>query len=384
MKRLWIVSIIVVLISLFATACGKELDASYPESYGNGTDVLYTYGFELYSDRYARGLEDGKPEVVDSFRAAGAEEEFLRELMSGSSKIDLYIVASSDQNSYKYWENHAFTDLSVSETLVNCVAQMHGVLKDSAYQGNELAGIPVRVMGAVMAYNQASEGYPLVKENIADWDDLLSFAEDDSSQYTVLANKAGLYHRLFAQYVYGYGDPLENDVDFDTETFRKVLVLMKQIHDSPHFQEPGSGAMAFQNDHSFRATDVIGINWTDLAGIADPQRLPDIEADHALSPQIGVIYAVVNPNSEHKEDAIHYLEMLVTGNAFTEVGELFPLSGNDSLNLYMEEAMVCYELGLYGMVSDDINGWLEGRVGMEETVEAIQEKVTCQFPHSLL
>jgi len=393
LKRSWTISVIIVLTVLFFPACGKEPQAGTesavsqeyentatnicalqdildPEINSDQPDALHTCGFAHYSNLYERGLGDLGMDVVDSKMTAG-EEEFLRELMSGSSEADIFVVWDS-----QYWENHVFTDLSVSETLVDRVEQMHGVLKDSAYQGDELAGIPVRVMGTVMACNQASEGYPLVNNRIADWDDLLSFLDEFSSQYTIIANKAGLYQLLFAQYVYGYGDPLAGNVDFDTEAFRKVLDIMKQIHDSPHFQEPGTGAMmSYGGDYDFRTTDVIGINHLVVTDqIGDPRGLPAIESGNTPAPQIKVAYAVVNPNSERKEAAIHYLEMLATGRAYSETAELFPLPGNDNLNAYMEEAMVCYDLDLYRTVSADIDSWLKNQEGLDETVAAIQEK----------
>lgn len=373
MKRLWMISAAIALAALFTTACGEQQNVTeglYPGINSDRQETLYTCGFEIYSGLYTKGMEGLEIEVIDSQMVEG-EGDFLQKVMSGSSEADIYAVWDRG-----YWENHAFTDLSVSKTLVDCVEQMHGVLRDSAYQGDELAGIPVRVTGAVMACNQASEGYPLVNDRTADWDDLLCFADESSSQYTFMANKAGLYQRLFAQYLYGYGDPVAGNVDFDTEAFRKVLDIMKQIYASPHFQEPGTGAgISYGNDYDFRATDVIGINQVIVTDwIGDPRGLPAIEPDNVLNPQIMVIYAMVNPNSQRREAAIHYLEMLATGSAYSETAELFPLPGNDNLNAYMEEAMVCYDLDLYKTVSADIDSWLKGRTGLEETVAAIQKK----------
>lgn len=354
----------------------KNILVLNPEISNDRQDVIYVYGFQLYSDLYARGLEDFEMAVVNCQMPEGGEEELLQELMSGSSDADIYIVWDS-----KYWEHHMYTDLSGSEKLVECVEHMHSVLKDSAYQGNELPGIPVRVMGTVMAYNQLSEGYPLVNELIIDWDDLLAFLDEFSSQYSIMANKAALYQLLFEEYVYGYGDICSGNVDFDTEEFYSVLNIIKQIYDSPHFQEPGSGAMmSYGDDLDFRATDVIGINRLVVTDrISDPRGLPAIVSDDTLSPQIEVAYAVVNPNSEHKDAAIHYLEMLATGSAFSETAELFPFEENENLNAYMEAAVVCYESDLYKIVAKDIDSWLKNQTSLEETVEAIQEKSNLFF-----
>lgn len=354
----------------------KNIFVLYPEINNDQPDVIYTYGFQLYSDLYTSGLEDFEMAVVNCQMPEGGEEEFLQELMSGSSEADIYIVWDS-----KYWAYHMYTDLSVSGTLVECVEHMHSVLKASAYQGDELAGIPVRVMGTVMAYNQLSDGYPLVNELIINWDDLLAFLNEFSSQYSIMANKAALYQLLFEEYVYGYGDIHSGTVNFDTEEFYSVLNIMKQIYDSPHFQEPGSGTMmSYGDDLDFRAADAIGINRLVVTNrISDPRGLPAIESDNPLSPQIEVAYAVVNPNSERKEAAIHYLEMLATGNAFSETAELFPSEENENLNAYMEAAMVCDELDLYRIVATDIDSWLKNQTSLEETVEAIQEKSNLFF-----
>ena len=151
-----------------------------------------------------------------------------------------------------------------------------------------------------------------------------------------------MYGFLFDQYFYGYYGPEGEGADFDTDAFRKALDLMKQIHDSPYLQEPGMGSMSYVRDNSFRPTDILGINnGLEPTGSALLHRLPDIEGTRSLNSQIGAAYAVVNPNSERKEEAIRYLEALVAGEEFLSVPSVFPLPEYEEWNRHMEDAVVC-------------------------------------------
>ncbi len=345
-----------------------------PNTYASESDAIHTYEFKDYSDSYIRNYTTDTGIAVVDIPGSSVDERFLKQLLSGDSRYDIFEVHSSGIHSNEFWENHAYTDLSVSETLVNAVEQMHKTLRDSAYQGEELAGIPLRASGVVMALNPQSEVYSLAKENIKDWDSFFLFLDEMPSGYTILGNKAGMYHFIFDQYLYGYCTPAEGNVTFDTEAFRKTLNIMKQIHDSSYFQEPG-GQITYMADRSFRPTDVLGINnGGNSSKSASPHKLPDIEAAQSLPSQITVGYAVVNPNSEHKEEAIRYLEALVTSMQFSASPDVFPLPGYENWNLYMDDAYVSYELEIYNNVSSIINSWLIGQISKDEAIASIQEK----------
>ena len=347
------------------------------KTYTEETASVRTYDFEKY-DHYARDYTANTGvEVVDVL--GSVDEKFLKQLLAGDDKADIFVLCSSDIHSLEFLANHAYTDLSVSETLVNTVDQMHRSLRDSAYRGEELAGIPLEASGAVMAFHTESEAYPLAAEKITDWDSLLLLLEELPPESTILANQAGMYQRLFEQYLYEYCEPYEEKVDFDTEAFRKVLDLMTRIHDCPDFQkpgtEPGNAVIGYYSDRDFRQTDVLGINsGLRLGGIASPHKLPDIEETQSLAPQISVSYAVINPNSENKEAAIRYLEALVTGEKFASLPEIFPLSDRDELNLYMDKAHVPFDQGVLSNVVSILYSYADGKLTQDEAIAAIQEK----------
>lgn len=355
----------------------KYICALNPKTYTEETATVRTYEFEKYSHYVRNYTADTGVEVVDVLGAV--DERFLKQLLAGDSKVDIYVLSSSDIHSLEFLVNHAYTDLSVSETLVNTVDRMHRSLRDSVWQGEELAGIPLEASGIVMAFNTESEAYSLAEERITDWDSLLLFLEELPPESTILANKAGMYQRLFEQYLYGYCEPYEGKVDFDTEIFRKTLDLMTRIHDCPDFQDPGTDPgdfrMSYSSDRDFRQTDVLGINsFLRLGNIASPHKLPDIEATRSLAPQISVSYAVINPNSENKEAAIRYLETLVTGEEFSSLPEMFPTSENENLNLYMDEAFVQFDQGVLNNVVSILYSYMDGKISKEELIAAIQEK----------
>lgn len=356
---------------------GKYVCALNPKTYTEETASVRTYNFETYSYYAEDYTENTGVKVVDVL--GSVDEKFLRQLLAGDNKADIFVLYSSDIHSLEFLTNHAYTDLSVSETLVNTVDQMHRSLRDSAYQGNELTGIPLRVSGAVMALNTESEAYSLAADRITDWDSLLLLLEELPPGSTILANQAGMYQRLFEQYLYEYCKPYEGKADFDTEAFRKVLNLITRIHDCSDFQKPGTGPgsaiIGYYSDRDFRQTDVLGINsGLDPGSIVSPHKLPDLEETRSLAPQISVAYAVVNPNSENKEGAIRYLEALVTGEKFSSLPEIFPLSDNEDLNLYMDEAHVPFEQGVLNNVVSILYSYADGKLTQEETIAAIQEK----------
>lgn len=355
----------------------KYLCSLNPKTYQEETASVRTYDFEKYS-RYVRNYTaDTGVEVVDV--PGSVDEKFLKQLLAGDSKVDIFILSCSDIHSMEFLTNHAYTDLSVSETLAETVNRMHRSLRDSAYQGDELAGIPLEVSGTVMAFNTESEAYSLAEERITDWESLLLFLEELPPESTILANKAGMYQQLFEQYLYGYCEPYKGKVDFDTDTFRKMLDIITRIHDCSDFQDPGTGPgdlrIGYYSDRDFRQTDVLGINsFLRLDSISSPHKLPDIEAMRSLAPQISVSYAVINPNSENKEDAIRYLEALVTGEEFSSLPEMFPLSENENLNLYMDEAFVQFDQGVLSNVVSILYSYADGKISKEELIAAIQEK----------
>lgn len=385
--------LISVCLSCLLTACGDSpsnmADFSVPEESGDAaSDIctpdpethtgeaapVRTYAFEKFSFPYMRNYtEDTGVKVVDVL--GSVDENFLGQLLAGESGVDIYVLYSSNILSMEFLANHAYTDLSVSETLVNTVDRMHQSLRDSAYQGEELAGIPLEASGIVMAFNTESEACTLAEERITDWDSLLLFLEELPPESTILANKASMYQQLFEQYLYGYCEPYEGKADFDTEIFRGTLDLMMRIHDCPAFQDPGNIKITYGSDRDFRQTDVLGINsGRGLGNIASPHKLPDLEAARSLAPQVSVAYAVVAPDSENREAAIRYLEALVTGEAFSSLPEMFPLPENEDLNLYMEEAFVQFDQGLLSNVVSLLYSYVDGKLSKEELIAAIQEK----------
>ncbi|MDE7046011.1 MAG: hypothetical protein K2O97_13600, partial [Acetatifactor sp.] len=184
---------------------GKYVCILNPKTYTEETVSVRTYDFEKYN-HYARDYTANTGvEVVDVL--GSVDEKFLKQLLAGDDKADIFVLYSSDIHSLEFLANHAYTDLSVSETLVNTVDQMHRSLRDSAYRGEELAGIPLEASGAVMAFHTESEAYSLAAEKITDWDSLLLLLEELPPESTILANQAGMYQRLFEQYLYEYCEP---------------------------------------------------------------------------------------------------------------------------------------------------------------------------------
>lgn len=349
-----------------------------PKTFQEETVSIRTYEFDAYSRSYAANYTaDTGVEIVDVL--GSVDEKFLKQLMAGDSGVDIYVLSSYNVHSLGFLSNHAYTDLSLSETLVNTVGRMHRSLRDSAYQGDELAGIPLAISGTVMAFNPESEACFLAGERITDWESLLLLLEELPPGSTILGNKAGIYQQLFRQYLYGYCEPYKGKADFDTDTFRSALDLMTRIHDCPDFQDPGTGPgdirPGYYSDNDFRQTDVLGINSSlRLDNIASPHRLPDLEEGRNLAPLINVSYVVVNPNSEHKEEAIRYLEALVTGKEFSSCPEIFPLSDHEELNQYLEEAQVSFDQGVLSNVVSILYAYAEGKISKEEAIASIQEK----------
>lgn len=404
MNKKILILLILLTMSCFMTACGNEPSASRefsgsdeyknmtedtlvlsdsedkyicnlePNTHAGESHAVCTYNFEKFSVPYAGDYAANTGIEITDIPGSSVDEYFLKQLLAGDSRYDIFVVYSSNIYSRNFWANHAYTDLSASETLANTVEQMHRCLRDSAYQGEELAGIPLYVSGVVMAYNMESDVYSLADETIKDWDSFFRFLEELPPGHTILGNRAGMYHMLFDQYLYGYCAPEKGNAVFDTDAFRKTLDIMRQIHDSSDFQEPG-GQIDYLADRNFRPTDVLGINNAGSAArSASPHKLPDIEDTRNLAAQITIGYAVINPNSEHKEDAIRYLETLVTGEEFAVSSGVFPSPEYENWNLYMDDAHVCYETGLYNNVSSFINSWLAGRISQDEAIAAIQEK----------
>lgn len=306
-------------------------------------------------------------------------DKFLTDVMSGSDKYDIYLVSNMMGDSTGYKANHAYCDLSESEILVGAVQGMYDSVSASAWNGEELFGLPLGVDGEVLCYNFAA--YPQYgEETYENWETVLNLIESEDKGKMYKLHVGGVLGNLFNQYLAAYGDVETGEYSFDTPEFREVLKLMKRVAKMELPDSVASGGRTY--GISLTEDEILG--WPQLSEyVMDPNcpiAAPSIAGESGKCP-VYQMFAVVNPNSKHKEEAVDYLEYLcqtgrIEGNPLLYADEEHP-----ELVDFMENRMVSSfewkisDAEIYPILWE----FLDGEISEDEVIEKLTQNVRMQL-----
>ncbi len=306
-------------------------------------------------------------------------DKFLTDVMSGSDKYDIYLVSNMMGDSTGYKANHAYYDLSESEILVGAVQGMYDSVSASAWNGEELFGLPLGVDGEVLCYNFAA--YPQYgEETYENWETVLNLIESEDKGKMYKLHVGRVLGNLFNQYLAAYGDVETGEYSFDTPEFRVVLKLMKRVAKMELPDSVTSGGRTY--GISLTEDEILG--WPQLSEyVMDPNcpiAAPSIAGESGKCP-VYQMFAVVNPNSKHKEEAVDYLEYLcqtgrIEGNPLLYADEEHP-----ELVDFMENRMVSSfewkisDAEIYPILWE----FLDGEISEDEVIEKLTQNVRMQL-----
>ena len=149
-------------------------------------------------------------------------DKVLEEIESGSDKYDIYMVSSSMGDSTRCKEKQLYYDLSDSEIIIETVKNMYRSVSKTAWNGGELFGLPMGVMGEILCYNP--ENYPQYdEESYATWDSVLNIIEENDWNNIYRLMNGRVYFAILEQYLATHIDSETGRCDFDTPEFRRMV-----------------------------------------------------------------------------------------------------------------------------------------------------------------
>ena len=330
--------------------------------YGTGTEFEDLSGNKIdlardFANQY--GIE-----VKRTADTSMNQDAFLTDLMSGSDKYDIYRFWVSNDAAQNFIRYHAYEDLSASAGIMEELNAWYPVIADACRSENQIVGVPGGV-GITLLYYNDRDYSELSAENFQTWDQFLDVLEEYDQP--VAFNRIRLTTVLLEQYISSYCDTENGQYHFDTDAFRKVLQLLKRINamDITYSEKAYDWTNLFQNGEIAGFTGAEGYVYEGYSFVP----LPSINGEEPTAP-FTMGYHVINPNSQHKEEAFLYMEMLAEQRMYFDVGtaETYPKLA-DVMNHYAK--LVSGSQPDYGTSIDD---FLAGEITEDEAITEIEER----------
>ena len=249
------------------------------------------------------------------------EQEMIRQLLDGT--LDYDVIEINASTLFRTMADKGYlADLSDSSILVADHEQFYPAVQTALYANGKLLGVPSVLVVKSWAYNEElwNELLPdaapphTFDELIALCDRWISDIADNDADYCLIYPSAvfirALYRDGLALYIEEYDQP-ECSFTFDTEVFRHMLTEKKRIAEAYEMianrvlisdeGEPllHSGYDAYLKRDTSSFTDA----WSPIMPISlDEQHTPVVSAHMSIY--------VVNAASEHKPEAVSFLEFV--------------------------------------------------------------------------
>ncbi len=262
------------------------------------------------------------------------QEKLLEDILAGEGKYDLYALSMDQEDYQDYIDQGAYYDLSSSEKLVQCVQDMYPVVGETAWHGEELIGIPYQVNGEVLCYSK-NAGKRYNAASFATMETLLDEIEKTDEQKIYKLMDARMEVIIMQQYLAGCS--IDGAYNFDSQEFRQTLSLLRRVKEMglpESISVSGVPPYFLPAEYDFGWADLYDYN--NMSG--EELRYPSIVGEPGYITG-KVIFIVLNPNSEKKEEAIKYLEymyqnQMIRGNTLLYQNAAYPTMA-DVMNHHM-------------------------------------------------
>lgn len=338
-------------------------------------------------------------------------------LLAGDSDVDIYFVTMStikplvDQGIYVPINSDI-----VAEFNAGCFDYINEAAKD---KNGQIVAMPIFDYATFVTYPvQAAEELGFTREDITYYDDFQALVDSTSERKAYLSATMTLYYSLENQYDYYYNDFANKKANYDTELFRHIYSHLDgwQRKAELAYPIPRGYSVSWElgplsNIRQFNREKTlfnVAVEYEDIlyAMVDSPLVNPgsfkfDVNDWRAIHMPwiteevdknvISVWFAIINPYSEHYDEAVKLLEQ-VAENYFDSLqrpyGE-FPIIRKDISEYperYHTETQVfkdVYEIvengciKTYSMpyVMNDINEFQAGRLTMDEAIDERQRQI---------
>lgn len=244
--------------------------------------------------------------------------EVISTLITQSSEVDIYFFTTLYSGLYYSIRDKGYALPLDSEVIIRTVDQMYPSMQELVQFDGQVVALPCSgiIQSCVGVNHEAWIAIGLSQEELPKtWAQFLLFLRDRWSelaeqypQYALFADGDGGRETIYYAIVDGYGNyrmSLGEDPGYDTPEFREVLELYRSIDFETLIPDENSENIEFL------------FNLTRMASPAEcgesttMHPLTFLEGQPASVP-ILVKIAVINPYSQHKKEALAYLEYLAT------------------------------------------------------------------------
>lgn len=306
MKNLWKITLLSLLLCL-------PLGMAQAES-------LYISGF--YGGHMIQEYQQENPEVevTVGYEYFDSVEELVNAMLFQETSFDIMTLWTGNQDIDMLMEKGYCPALETSDIIAEKIGQMYDTIQDAVTMDGHLYAVPLQVWCTELAYDpQLLEEMGLdVPSSFADMAEIINgwenYPPEISEDYLPVQYIEDYPSWFLMRATEHYIDTLSargEQLSFDTPVYRELMALQSTITDALN-DNPGW--------EDLPAPFVSGVDITSSPGL----HLVPIEMDGEIIYRGQMIVAIINPYSEHKEEAVAFLEWAVQHYSNVEKLYLFP------------------------------------------------------------
>ena len=286
--------------------------------------VQRNYNSSINNAYYAFSAEYGDVDVV----MVEQVEDVVQAMMNRSSDVDIYCLSVDSAEYEAVYSRGYMAELTQSEELSAFIDSLYPFAREACVKDGELLGVPVEFYVSSMGYDpEAFARLGLTEEDVpTTWQAFFESLEPLAAKVAEVGGmtlfdgfedygsaRFMLLDTMLASYMAYISQP-ENELAFDTEAFRGALNACEAVD----WTALGLAEPEDMNGYSWTSSSGDSTHNALFSSYGNPtadtyavqgsfQPLPlGFDGDRQLSAQMTV--AFVNPFSEHREEAVAFLE----------------------------------------------------------------------------
>ena len=273
----------------------------------------------------------------------GARQSIVEAMMNRSSQYDIYVIDGTESDYNAVFTRGYMAELSSSEIISSFLDEMYPSLAEQLKYNGEIVAVPMTVSGYTLGMNkQAMEKLGLTEADIpTNWPALLDWlsgmADEMETAGVKLAydwtTQSDFRNQMFSFIFMDYQKYLNwsgQEQGYNTEILYNMLKKLEDI-DLDAFGLPKE--IDWENMDGGWSEDGDPILFETYVGCTIDQSyvystycplLLSVSPDAPVLLQLSSVFAFVNPYSEHKEEAVSFLESAVDALSYSVKANLVP------------------------------------------------------------
>ena len=267
--------------------------------------VLTIYNGRAYDidDRLAKATEifiQRHPEYAVKLTAGVGMEKLNTALMANDPGYEIMILALTRAEEYK--KSGILAELSGNEIISENIAQWMEMPFLHESDGN-LYGLPISIMPYGFTISKALYNeIGMELDRNWTWDDFYALVDVARELGLKITNGDNAWTAIMRQYQSAYCDYYAGESNYDTETFRRLVTMWKELADEGMLSDP------FKNEAVLLEFHIMPVimnaeMWKESLYLG----MPTLDGECVTPIEMEALY--VNAQSEHKDAAMEYMEI---------------------------------------------------------------------------